>query len=288
MPTKAYEREVRKNFRRNPLARLSAASIECLEVASPWSPAAVAAIYRKWGCCVLRGLLPDLAAEVRSELARMVKETRTSRRGRLHAVVVDRPADGLPNQIMLFARPHETMRSVRRVIRNSRLHTALRAALQARPEFFASMCPHKEARGGMAKAMHQDAAYYLHTRHTLLNCFVHLVPTSECNGCLRIVPGSFKLGLQEHFDSPSDLAVAPDRFPLERALPIRAEPGDVVMFNYLTLHGSLANESERARPALSLQFRAQGDRQRWQSTANTRTLGRPWRPLKLSPSRLRT
>jgi ectoine hydroxylase-related dioxygenase (phytanoyl-CoA dioxygenase family) len=249
-----------------------------LEIAPPWPPAAVAATYRAWGCCLLRGLLRDHVADVRAELAGMVAEVRAAGlRSVRNALIVERSSQGRRRQIMLFSSVHEVMASVRNVVEDRRLLALLRLVLQGAPELFASMCPYKEAHGGMAKGMHQDAAYYLHRDHSLLNCFVHLVPTSERNGCLRIVPGSFRMGLQEHFDSPSHLAVSPRRFPFDRALPIRARPGDVLLFNYLTLHGSLANHSARDRPALALQFRARGDVQRWQSSASTETLGRPWR-----------
>lgn len=57
------------------------------------------------------------------------------------------------------------------------------------------------------------------------------------------VPGSHRLGpIAETGESNS----LPD-YPLARAVPVPAEAGDVLLFNYLTIHGSGVKRSERPR-----------------------------------------
>jgi phytanoyl-CoA hydroxylase len=277
MASDAYWQVVQRNFRPGLWGGVQPIGLSEIEVSAPHDCAAVVATYRRTGCCILRGLLRDSVDSVRVELEGMAASVRAAGWQEInHAMVVADERAGVRKQIMLFGAVHEVMPSVRKVIADPRLQEILRALLGPEPQLFASMCPYKEANGGMAKPLHQDAAYYYHADHSLLNCFVHLVPTDPANGCLRIVPGSFVLGLQEHGDSPAGLALAADRFPIAAATPITAEPGDVVLFNYFTVHGSLANPSSVDRPALAIQFRAKNDVQVWKWTANTAHLGEPY------------
>jgi phytanoyl-CoA hydroxylase len=98
--------------------------------------------------------------------------------------------------------------------------------------------------------MHQDYPYFPHERHTVLAASVHLDDTDGANGCLHVVPGSHTLGPLEPTGVSKDLDT-----PLEdgRALPCAA--GDVLFFNYLTIHGSGVNSSTRTRRNVLFQYR---------------------------------
>jgi ectoine hydroxylase-related dioxygenase (phytanoyl-CoA dioxygenase family) len=98
--------------------------------------------------------------------------------------------------------------------------------------------------------MHQDHPYFPHERHTLLAASVHLDDTDEQNGCLRVVPGSHRQGPLEPTGASNTLAV-----PLEQGTPLPAAAGDVVFFNYLTIHGSGVNASARTRRNVLFQYR---------------------------------
>lgn len=126
----------------------------------------------------------------------------------------------------------------------------------------------------MEKSMHQDAPYFYHRDHSFCTAFLHLVPTTQHNGRLHIIPGSHRLGLLEHHDRFSHMALPPDRYPLSRALGIDGEPGDVVFFNYFIIHGSDRNWSDTPRPALIMQYRAAEDVQLWDSCAFTADVGK--------------
>jgi phytanoyl-CoA hydroxylase len=110
---------------------------------------------------------------------------------------------------------------------------------------------------GASFALHQDYPYFPHERHTVLAASVHLDDADEENGCLRVLPGSHALGpLEAH--GPSKTVDAAE-FPFERAEPVPARAGDVLLFNYLTIHGSGPNRSSRTRRNVLFQYRDPAD-----------------------------
>jgi ectoine hydroxylase-related dioxygenase (phytanoyl-CoA dioxygenase family) len=102
--------------------------------------------------------------------------------------------------------------------------------------------------------MHQDYSYFPHERHTMSAAVIHFDDAPIEKGCLRMVPGSHKLGPIAP-DNPKDHSLSMKKFPIESAHPCEAEAGDVVLFNYLTIHGSGINVSKEARTTVLIQFR---------------------------------
>jgi phytanoyl-CoA hydroxylase len=98
--------------------------------------------------------------------------------------------------------------------------------------------------------MHQDYPYFPHERHTVLAASVHLDDTDEENGCLYVVPGSHTLGPIEPTGESKNLDT-----PLEDGTPVPCAAGDVLFFNYLTIHGSGVNRSTRTRRNVLFQYR---------------------------------
>lgn len=107
--------------------------------------------------------------------------------------------------------------------------------------------------------LHQDCPFFPHERHTMMAAIVHFDEATEEKGCVRVVPGSHKLGpLQHNSDGGWHLPV--DRYPLESAVPCPASAGDALFFTYLTIHGSGVNRSNEARTTLLIQVRDPEDR----------------------------
>jgi ectoine hydroxylase-related dioxygenase (phytanoyl-CoA dioxygenase family) len=102
--------------------------------------------------------------------------------------------------------------------------------------------------------MHQDYPYFPHERHTVVAASVHLDDADEENGCLRVVPGSHRLGPLEPTGESNTLDT-----PLEDGTPVPAAAGDVLFFNYLTVHGSGLNTSTRTRRNVLFQYRDPSD-----------------------------
>jgi phytanoyl-CoA hydroxylase len=102
--------------------------------------------------------------------------------------------------------------------------------------------------------MHQDYPYFPHERHSVLAASIHLDDTDEENGCLHVIPGSHKLGPLEAVGEAHTVD-----YPLESGTPCPAGAGDVLFFNYLTIHGSGVNRSTRTRRNVLFQYRDPAD-----------------------------
>lgn len=112
----------------------------------------------------------------------------------------------------------------------------------------------KPPEAGAPFPMHQDYSYFPHERHSVLAASVHLDETDEENGCLHVIPGSHKLGPLE---AEGDAHTVDH--PLESGTACPASAGDVLFFNYLTIHGSGVNRSTRTRRNVLFQYRDPAD-----------------------------
>lgn len=100
---------------------------------------------------------------------------------------------------------------------------------------------------------HQDYGY--HYKEFLYPKFVSVMlalnPATKENGCLRVVPGSNKLGRLEHQQSGSQLITDPERLKFVLAEMDEAycelEPGDALFFDGNILHASGPNLSDTPR-----------------------------------------
>lgn len=110
---------------------------------------------------------------------------------------------------------------------------------------------------GSAFPMHQDYPYFPHRDHSMIAVIFHFDDAPEDRGCLRVFPGSHKLGpldsIGEDHHLPTEL------FPPSSALPLPAKAGDVIAINYLLVHGSGVNQSGDPRTTLLVQLRDPAD-----------------------------
>lgn len=105
--------------------------------------------------------------------------------------------------------------------------------------------------------MHQDYYYFPHQNDSMIAAIIHFDDAPEVKGCVRVIPGSHKLGPIK-VDNP-DLSLPHDQYPIDKALPCPAEAGDVLFFSYLTIHGSGINTSNEARTTVLVQMRDPAD-----------------------------
>lgn len=117
----------------------------------------------------------------------------------------------------------------------------------------------KPAEKGAPFPMHQDWSYFPSLRDSMMAAVIHVSNATDEMGCLRVVPGSHKLGRLDDSGGQGALSFN-ERFPLEDSVPVEAEPGDVVFFNYLTLHGSKPNRSATMRKTVLVQLHSGQDR----------------------------
>jgi len=102
--------------------------------------------------------------------------------------------------------------------------------------------------------MHQDVPYFPHDRHSMIAVILHFDDAPIEKGCVRVVPGSHKLGQLEH-SSEGGWHLPFAQYPIESAVPCEAKAGDALFFSYLTIHGSGINISQEARTTLLIQMR---------------------------------
>ena len=120
----------------------------------------------------------------------------------------------------------------------------------------------KPAEKGAPFPMHQDWSYFPSIKDTMMAGIIHVSNATDEMGCLRVYPGSHRLGrMPESNGQGADDQVLKD-YPLERALVVEAEPGDVVFFHYFTLHGSMPNRSTKVRKTVLAQLHRGDDADR--------------------------
>ncbi len=115
----------------------------------------------------------------------------------------------------------------------------------------------KPPENGAAFPMHQDYPYFPHEKHTMMAASIHLDDADMENGCICVLPKSHKMGPLPHVGAHY---LNHKEYPISMGTPCPAEAGDVLFFNYLTIHGSNPNRSQRNRRNVLFQFRAADDK----------------------------
>lgn len=117
----------------------------------------------------------------------------------------------------------------------------------------------KAARDGLAIPWHQDGHYW--PIHPLAACSVWIAvdEASPENGCMRVVPGSHRLGLLAHeIDDDPDLALnealSGEGFDAEAAVDVALQPGQISLHDVNLVHGSEANRSHLRRAGMVLRY----------------------------------
>lgn len=114
----------------------------------------------------------------------------------------------------------------------------------------------KPPENGSPFPLHQDHPFFPHTQHRVGAAIFHFDDAPVEKGCIRVVPGSHLDGPREH--NPTGSFHLPD-VDFETSVPIPAEAGDVILFTYLTVHGSGVNVSSEARTTWLIQYRDPAD-----------------------------
>jgi phytanoyl-CoA hydroxylase len=119
----------------------------------------------------------------------------------------------------------------------------------------------KPAEKGAPFPMHQDWSYFPTVKDNMIAGIIHVSNATDEMGCLRVYPGTQRLGRREESHGQS---VMEDNwlkdYPIEKATVVEAEPGDVVFFHYLTLHGSMPNRSNKVRKTVLVQMHSGDDK----------------------------
>lgn len=129
---------------------------------------------------------------------------------------------------------------------------ACRALLGPDADLYYNQVVIKPPEKGLPFGWHQDTAYGPCEPMEYLTCWTAIGRAYVDNGCVWIIPGSHKRGLLKHVRNEFSLdAVDVDE---RGAIPVELEPGQVVIFNSLTLHKSGPNVSKDVRRAYVPQY----------------------------------
>jgi ectoine hydroxylase-related dioxygenase (phytanoyl-CoA dioxygenase family) len=92
----------------------------------------------------------------------------------------------------------------------------------------------------------------------MLAAVVYLEDSSVESGCLCVIPGVHRQGAIDHQHDGS-YYLEPEKYPLDQATPCEGKAGDVLIFSYLTPHGSYPNRTKNPRRIVLFQFRSADD-----------------------------
>ncbi len=94
----------------------------------------------------------------------------------------------------------------------------------------------------------------------ILTVWLPLTPASVENGCLQVIPGSHRAGLESHCPTERGVAI-PDRLlPANRARPLPMTPGSLLFMTQRTVHSSLDNTTEaQVRVSCDLRYQPLGE-----------------------------
>ena len=102
---------------------------------------------------------------------------------------------------------------------------------------------------------HQDNGYTFVVPQDYLTCWVPLVDTTIDNGCPWVMPGISRRGTLEHWHTDLGWQCLKG---MEKAVPIEAKAGDVVVFSSLTPHRTGPNVTSEERKSYILQYCHEG------------------------------
>ena len=101
--------------------------------------------------------------------------------------------------------------------------------------------------GGTSTGWHQDNFYFGTDTDRIISCGIYLEDSDVENGCLRVVPGSHRIGrIVEHRKNPARHGSWTE-VDESRAVDLVITAGTVVLFSANLLHGAYDNHSDRTR-----------------------------------------
>lgn len=217
------------------------------------------AFYEANGYLLVKGLLTrDEAAELRAEAHAVV--SRLSNKGHSTEATWSSVRDDQSQKKTSISHCHDVQfhsAAFTRLFTDPRLMGIAQGIIGPNVQLHHSKLFIKPPENGSPFPMHQDCPYFPHQKHSMIAAIIHFDAAPIAKGCLRVVPGSHKLGLIP--TTTSDHSLPKEKWSVETSTPVEAEPGDVVFFSYLTIHGSGINSSTEARTTVLLQMRDPAD-----------------------------
>jgi phytanoyl-CoA hydroxylase len=215
--------------------------------------------YNEHGYLLVQGVFShEEVQEMRGSVERIIQRAVESRKDQNHAWQGDYLPPEEMNKLVLkgFHDVHYHDSTFLRALSQRNMAAVLSKLIGPNVQLHHSKMLVKPPENGAAFPMHQDYPYFPHEQHTMLAASVHLDDADEENGCLGVIPGSHRQGPLEHVGRHY---LDHRKFPISMGTPCPAKAGDVLFFNYLTIHGSGPNRSARTRRNVLFQYRNASD-----------------------------
>lgn len=168
--------------------------------------------------------------------------------------------DGGGRRIQQAADPHEMGGELMAICRHPAILDTVECLIGGDIQLYYSMLMMKPPLEGAPAPWHQDLAFFPHDRAELLACMVAIDDATPENGCIRVVPGSHKLGLLNHYRAgqfTGEYEGETGSFDADNiAVPVKA--GSLILWHCMTVHGSHPNTSPAPRRGLVLQYKNPG------------------------------
>lgn len=115
---------------------------------------------------------------------------------------------------------------------------------------------HRPAGHGVATPWHQDDEYWPIEPLGGTTAWVAMTPCRKVNGCLRVIPGSHKRRAPHQVDESGAFPkkLDPDSFDEADAVDVELEPGQMMLFHALLVHGAWPNTSDQPRTGMTMRY----------------------------------
>ena len=128
--------------------------------------------------------------------------------------------------------------------------------------------------------MHQDLRYFkLRPADEIVGVWTSIGTANRESGCLSVIAGSHKLGIQEHtlpeWDYINHGFYGIQHLDREQRVHVEMDPGDTLLFHPLLVHGSGSNRTSSCRRAISVHYASDlcvSDNKNWRETGLTRKI----------------
>lgn len=198
--------------------------------------------YEHDGYVIVRNAIdPDLAAEAVGHVAWLLEQNPNLKPEDLHHWLV-------PNDPFWV-----------RLVSDPRLVDLASVFIGPEVALFASHYICKPPKTGRAVLWHQDGSYWPLKPMEVTTLWLACGPSTRENGCMRVIPGTHKLELQEmkenrEVDSVLGSEIEAKFVDESQAVDLELGPGDVSIHNPQIVHGSEANVSDQWRYGLTIRY----------------------------------
>jgi len=146
-----------------------------------------------------------------------------------------------------------------RLVADSRLVDVAAEYVGEDVALFASHYICKPPGDGQPVLWHQDGSYWPLEPMEVVTLWLAVDPSIPENGCMRVIPGTQDMDLQEMHATPGGgnvlgSAMAADKVDANRAVDLVLAPGDISVHHPNIVHGSNANTSATRRCGLTIRY----------------------------------